>query len=107
MYSRFQELLAESDRDEFCEQLRRAKITQEDSGHTTFEENADCEAIDIDPFDSYLSGFYDDTDGQAVNVILHFVPPGVVSWVERFRLDHRPVKNPWPTSGDLRFSLHS
>ena len=36
-------------------------------------------------------------------MIFHFIPPGYLSWLERFRLDGAEIRNPRPDPGSLRF----
>lgn len=98
MYARYGELIAERDYDAYLAQLRSLEVVREDSSHTTFGALIDLRPIDIEPFQTYLDGFYDDLDGEVVNVIVHFVPPGFISWVERFRIDGKPVLDTWTTS---------
>jgi len=41
----------------------------------------------------YLDSFYEDIDGERVMIILNFISPGILSWIERFRDDSKPVLN--------------
>lgn len=86
MYARYGELIAERDYDAYLAQLRSLEVVREDSSHTTFGVLIDLRPIDIEPFQTYLDGFYDDLDGEVVNVIVHFVPPGFISWFSDFVL---------------------
>ncbi len=97
MYGRFKELISQQDRDAYLDQLRSIEVAREDPSHTTFSTLTGLTPIDIEPFQSYLDGCYEDLDGKTVYMIVHFVPPGIISWVERFRLDHKPVQNVWPS----------
>ena len=104
MYGKFAGVMPEASRAAFRKQLPSITVVREDPSHTTFDLSADVEPIDAAAFNYYLDGFYDDQDGEIVSVILHFVPPGYISWVERFRFDHKAVQNPFPSAKSLRFT---
>ena len=103
MYGKFAELIPEGSRAAFHKQLSSVTVLREDPSHTTFELSRDVEPNDAAAVNYYLDGFYDDQDGEIVSVILHFIPPGYISWVERYRLDHQAVQNPFPSADSLRF----
>ena len=105
MYGKFAGLMPEGSRAAFHKQLPSVRVVREDPSHTTFDLSGDVESIDAAAFNYYLGGFYDDQDEEIVSVILHFVPPGYISWVERFRLDHKAVQNPFPSAKSLRFMM--
>ena len=105
MYGKFAGLMPEGSRAPFHKQLPSIRVVREDPSRTTFDLSGNAEPIDAAAFNYYLSGFYDDQDGEIVSVILHFIPPGYISWVERFRLDHQAVQNPLSSAKSLRFIM--
>jgi hypothetical protein len=101
-YSRFLEYIAQPDKEKFVDQLRRIEVMNEDTDHMTFGELKDADGIEEFSKGS-LMAFYDDEDGETVHMTLAFVPPGVISWLDRYRVDHRPVQNPSPRANEIRF----
>ena len=105
MYGKFAGLMPEGSRAPFHKQLSSVRVVREDPSHTTFDFSGNAEPIDAAAFNYYLDGFYDDQDGEIVSVVLHFIPPGYISWVERFRLDRQAVQNPLSSAKCLRFMM--
>jgi hypothetical protein len=104
-YLRFADFMPESGRGTLLEQLRRVTVINETVEHTTFSPLEDCAGIEDLP--SNFMAFYDDLDGETVHMTFAFVPPGVASWVDRYRVDHRPIQNPSPRASDIRFTVNS
>lgn len=72
--------------------------------HTSFAEPKDFAPIGGLP--DTLTVFYDDTDGGTVHMMLAFAPAGIISWIDRYRVDDRRVQNPSPDANEIRFSIN-
>ncbi len=71
--------------------------------HTSFAELKDVAPIAGLP--ETLTAFYDDEDGGTVHMMLAFAPAGIISWIDRYRVDDRRVKNSSPPASAIRFSI--
>jgi hypothetical protein len=99
---RFAEHLSAEDADALRDQIGAAMVRKEDAGHTSYLVPASVPRV-RDADRSALDGFYRDTDGYPVDMIVHLeFPGGLLSWSERYRLDGGPLQRTMPRPTDLR-----
>lgn len=107
IYSHFTLLLDDSAKQTLVQQLESIKIKREDPSHTTFGVlPSGFPHFDISVFDTYLDASFIDEDREVVSVIAHFVEPGHLSWIERFRTDDRQILEMWPFPEQLHPKAH-
>lgn len=100
MLERLAEALAESERTFLLRQLAAAAVRGEDRGHLFFSVPSGADALPGELAE--IDSSYRDDDGGLIDVLLHFEQPrGVVSWLEWFRYDGKPVLRFPPSPGAL------
>jgi hypothetical protein len=93
-----------ADGDTLAQQLKDARIEDQDDGYLRIETRCDKDLSTSDSFPLYA--WYRDSDGMIVLVLLHAGRPnGCISLLERYRVDGSPITSWEPTISGVTLGM--